>query len=243
MVTYVFKDPDPRDFLDEINGMKAAGLDKYVPTDVVRKLAHLTKVSNYEVFQKGIVSAVLDAHVDFITFPKQVYKKEFVNRLDKLQRRAVLLAQEIDSLLHTQNPATLLAEEALSKVLDATARRRENSDLYALSEFQAIASILAHMVDRTKYVYRELQERGRPAGAAGSGIGRDHFIMRLEFATRAARGKLTLDKNAKEGTLIDALEILRDHLPRGFVLRSVHPYSSYQRILTRARSKWNSAKK
>jgi hypothetical protein len=112
------KNLDLKDFLNEINRIEAAGLDKYLPTHVVWKLAHLTRVSNYDLFQKGIVSAVLDAHVDFITFPKQVYREKFVSRLDKLKRQAVLLAQEIDSLRHTQNPATLLAEEALSEVLD-----------------------------------------------------------------------------------------------------------------------------
>jgi hypothetical protein len=244
MVTPVFKkNPDLRDFLNEINRMEVAGLDKYLPTDVVRKLAHLTKVSNYESFQKGIVSAVLDAHADFITFPRQVYRKEFIRRLDKLKRRAALLAQEIDSLLHTQDPATLLAEEALSKVLDKM-DRHERSGLYALSEFQAIASILVTSVELTKFVASpSLAERGRPVGATGSGMGRDHFIMRLYFVTRAAGGKLTLDKNARKGTLVDALEILRDYLPRSFVRRSVHPYSSYQRVLTRARSEWHSTKK
>jgi hypothetical protein len=237
------KNPDPRDFLNEINGTEAAGIDKYLPTDVIRKLAHLTKVSNYELFQKGIVEAVLEAHVDFITFPKQVYREEFVSRLDKLKRRAVHLAQEIDSLLHTQNPATLLAEEALSKVLDAKDRRKK-SGLDALSEFRAIASILAHTVDLTKFLFsQKLPERGRPVGATGSGMGRDYFIMRLEFATLAAGGKLSLDKNARKGTLIDALELLRDYLPDGFVPRSVHPYASYQRVLTRARSEWKKYQK
>ena len=223
--------------------MEVAGLDKYLPTDVVRKLAHLTKVSNYELFQKGIVSAVFDAHRDFITFPRQVYREEFVRRLDKLKRRAALLAQEIDSLLHTQNPATLFARKALSEVLDEM-DRHEKSGEYTLSEFEAIASILVTSVELTKFVASpSLPERGRPGGAAGSGMGRDHFIMRLEFVTRAAGGKLTLDKNARKGTLIDTLEILRDYLPRGFVRRSVHPYSSYQRVLTRARSEWHSTKK
>jgi hypothetical protein len=243
--------PDLGDFLNTINCMEPAGFDKHLPTDVVRKMAHLTKVSNYELFRKGIIWAVFEAFGDALTFPKQVYREEFIRRLDKLKRRAALLAQEIDSLLHPWDPVTFMAQKYLSEVLDemdARYRRCARDEdrgptEYTFSEFKAIASILVHSIELTKYVFsRGFPERGRPVGAAGSGMARDKLIMRLEFATRVAGGKLTLNKNAEKGTLIDTLEILRDYLPRGLVPRSVHPYSSYQRVLTRARSEWNSTK-
>jgi len=43
------------------------------------------------------------------------------------------------------------------------------------------------------------------------------FVIRLLRHVRAAGGHLTLDKNTKTGTLIDALNLLRPHLPSGTI--------------------------
>jgi hypothetical protein len=60
---------------------------------------------------------------------------------------------------------------------------------------------------------------GRPAGGpflkAGYGS-LARFTLLLLWDVRAAGGSLTLDKNARKGTLIDALNLLRPHLPPGF---------------------------
>ncbi len=65
------------------------------------------------------------------------------------------------------------------------------------------------------------------------------FIAHLEFSARAAGGHWTLNKNDERGTFIDALEVLKPHLPPNFIsTKGRYPFSSYQKILTRARADW-----
>ena len=65
------------------------------------------------------------------------------------------------------------------------------------------------------------------------------FIKFIESGALAAGGGWTLNKNDESGTLIDALELLRAFLPDNFLpAEGKHPYSSYQKILTGARSEW-----
>jgi hypothetical protein len=49
--------------------------------------------------------------------------------------------------------------------------------------------------------------------------------------TRRARGGFTLEKNIPAGTLIEAIELLAPHLPRGFVPDPL-PGSTLQRLKT-----------
>jgi hypothetical protein len=61
--------------------------------------------------------------------------------------------------------------------------------------------------------------RGRPRGGAFSKIlarSLVEFTLRLLLDVRAAGGQLTVDKNLGEGTLLDALNLLRPYLPRWF---------------------------
>jgi hypothetical protein len=74
--------------------------------------------------------------------------------------------------------------------------------------------------------------RGRPRHGAfsihfsGSLV---EFVFRLLLDVRAAGGRLTLDKNASKGTLLDALTLLRPHLPPKF-LPSILPLSTLARV-------------
>jgi hypothetical protein len=75
--------------------------------------------------------------------------------------------------------------------------------------------------------------RGRPAsgelrrpGEPGSLI---RFTLRLLWDVAANGGRLTLDRNSGKGTLVEALNILRLHLPRKFVPREL-PVSTLARV-------------
>ena len=65
------------------------------------------------------------------------------------------------------------------------------------------------------------------------------FVAHLEWAVLAAEGDWTLNKNDQSGTLIEAIEQLGEFLPIKFLPpKGQHPYSTYQKILTDARSEW-----
>ena len=62
----------------------------------------------------------------------------------------------------------------------------------------------------------------------------DSFVWHLLGSAAEAGGTLTLDKNFKKGTLIDALAILRPYLPRDVIPYDLHPHlSTLQRIKTK----------
>ena len=58
------------------------------------------------------------------------------------------------------------------------------------------------------------------------------FIRHILLFTTEYGGKLTFDKNSQKGTLIDALELFRRHLPKG-VVPNVLPYGTIQKIKTK----------
>jgi len=66
------------------------------------------------------------------------------------------------------------------------------------------------------------------------------FVSDLVMHTRAAGGKLTLEKNIGTGTLIQALDMLAPHLPRWFVPRCP-PHSTLQRVMTEVKAAENEA--
>jgi hypothetical protein len=85
----------------------------------------------------------------------------------------------------------------------------------------------------------DIKSKGKPRGIKGCGTALMRFVAHLEFAARAGGGDWTLNKNAESGTLIDALELLRTNLPAGFLpQKGKHPYQSYQKIVSHARSEW-----
>jgi hypothetical protein len=61
---------------------------------------------------------------------------------------------------------------------------------------------------------------GRPPGGPLSSCGPGslpRFALRLLWDVKAAGGRLTLDKNTRQGTLVKVLNLLRPYLPPGFV--------------------------
>lgn len=83
------------------------------------------------------------------------------------------------------------------------------------------------------------QSHGRPIGTGKSGIVIPRLIAHLEFAARADGGGWTLNKNYERGTLIDVLDALKPYLPESLRPKNGrHPYGSYQKILTQARTAW-----
>ena len=73
--------------------------------------------------------------------------------------------------------------------------------------------------------------RGRKRGSV-SNRSFQKLVRDLLLAAFAAGGKLTLDKNSGKGTLIEALNILRDHLPPRLVPNAL-PFGTIQKIKIR----------
>jgi hypothetical protein len=73
--------------------------------------------------------------------------------------------------------------------------------------------------------------RGRKPGSVNDEVFQK-LVRDLLLAALAAEGKLTIDKNFKKGSLIDALNILRKYLPTGLVPNSL-PFGTIQKIKTR----------
>jgi len=62
-----------------------------------------------------------------------------------------------------------------------------------------------------------------------------NFVCDLLISTTAAEGNLTLDKNGKDGTLINAIEMLAFYLPDDFDPKSLS-FSTFQRLKTRCKA-------
>jgi hypothetical protein len=74
--------------------------------------------------------------------------------------------------------------------------------------------------------------RGRPRrGAFSTHSSLAKFTLRLLLDVRVAGGRLSLDKNLREGTMVDALKLLRPYLPRGFIPRPL-PMATLNRVRT-----------
>lgn len=74
------------------------------------------------------------------------------------------------------------------------------------------------------------KKRGKKPGTVNNPEFHD-FVWSLLSGAADAGGEFTLDKNAEKGTLIDALNILRPHLPRG-VIPNALPLGTIQKIKT-----------
>ena len=61
------------------------------------------------------------------------------------------------------------------------------------------------------------------------------FICDFLISTTAAGGNLTLNKNGRDGTLIDAINMLGPHLPNSFNSEALS-FSTFQRLKTRCKA-------
>jgi hypothetical protein len=90
-------------------------------------------------------------------------------------------------------------------------------------QIQKIVATLAARASRAGDIYRPKPHYpvGRPARGGFSELPRPgslpHFTLRLLWDVRAARGRLSLDKNSGTGTLVETLKLLSPHLPPGFI--------------------------
>ena len=74
-------------------------------------------------------------------------------------------------------------------------------------------------------------KKGRAKGAVKDTIF-ETFIRHILLFTTDAHGELTFDKDSETGTLVEVLNALREHLPKG-VVPNVLPYGTIQRIKTK----------
>jgi hypothetical protein len=89
----------------------------------------------------------------------------------------------------------------------------------------------------TEPIRRRAHRRGRRPGAVANRVC-ENFVGRLLLAAERSGGRLSLEKNIGKGSLIEALHILRAHLPQD-VMPSVPSHSTLQRIKSRVRRRVN----
>jgi hypothetical protein len=77
----------------------------------------------------------------------------------------------------------------------------------------------------------QLSNRGRKRGSV-SNSAFQKLVQDLLLAAHVSGGELTLDKNFKKGSLIEALEILRSYLPPRLIPHAL-PFGTIQKIKTR----------
>jgi hypothetical protein len=226
------------------------GKDSTIHASILGKLAGLAAVSNDEVFCSCITFAVRTAHKDFPRLSRPVYAGQFIERVEEVKRAALLLRKLMDALQNPRDRTAILVGRVLTSELFTKSKtnggwKKKTWD-EPLTSYVGHLSILAEAAENAKNSpwVDELEERGRPSGVGGTGQALGKFISLLEYGASASGGRWTLNKNDERGTLIDALELLRAFLPDNFLPpKGKHPYSSYQAILTRARSDWKKNKK
>jgi len=201
-----------------------------LPTPIAAKLAGLAAVSSDEIFKKCVTYAVTSAHTNPARLRGPLYAGPVRERFDELLRATLLIQKLLDAIQNPQDRSASFLRRRLTNYLPQR----------SLASYIAELSRLAKSVENAKNsAVEELVERGRPPGVRGQGQRLGRFITFLEFGALAAGGGWTLNKNDECGTLIDALELLRPFVPDNFLpVEGKHPYSSYQRILTSARSRW-----
>jgi hypothetical protein len=221
-----------------------------VPLVVTERLAGLARVRDKDTFQVGIAFSVRSAKRDFPLLSSPVYRTELLERIKKVEEAASFLRDELRAIVSPADRTTLWAARAIGAELnskfEATAgeeskelSRRLNPFTPHLDEVLALIEATGRAKTPGPYV-SFAQQKGAPAGTKESGMALARFVAHLEFAALAANGNWTLNKNDESGTLIEAMETLRGSLPDRFLpLRGQHPFSTYQKILTDARSEWN----
>jgi hypothetical protein len=95
-----------------------------------------------------------------------------------------------------------------------------------------LAIVFNHAVGRPSPIPRKLLALSEKLGVEPLSVRDQMFrevVTGLMTAAAENRGKFTLDSTSKTGTLIEALDLLRDHLPEGLV-RYDPPAGTIQRI-------------
>jgi hypothetical protein len=194
----------------------------------MERLAGLARTTDNETFWAGIKFSLQAARKDFPLLSSPVYRGKLLKHLDEVEEAARFLRRKFQAFKNPADRTMLWASRAIGVEFDAYLR--------------VFSSLIAAIAEaKTSYPYVQFaQEKGTPSGAGESGMALTRFVAHLEFAALAGEGRWTLNKNNRSGTLIKAMEGLRDFLPSNFLPPvDQHPYSTYRRILTDARSEWD----
>jgi hypothetical protein len=128
-------------------------------------------------------------------------------------------------------------------------RIRGTTDLFQINELNYTVWLLATLfnfaINQSSPIVagkvQFLDKRGKK-----SGIGKDmmfeFFLLRILTATAEAGGRLSFNKNSPTGTgtLVEALELLRERLPQGVIPKALTPWA-IQEIKTKhakSRRRW-----
>jgi hypothetical protein len=179
--------------------------------DVFRRLADLARIPKIEVARRYFTDGLLNL------------------MFDAWERDDARLAT---SRLGTINPKLSKAVDVLRSAKQALAdldkKDREGLWWPIVEIERGIDRFLELMIGETEQVRPRTYARGRRSGTIKNPTFRI-FLRGLVKCAVASGGRLTLEKNIRKGTLIDAIDMLAPYLPDGFVPESL-PFSTLQRI-------------
>ncbi len=203
-----------------------------VPDAVLRQLAKLAHVPPAKSFFDAIRTNVRAAHER-----DELVKMRLSNKkATALHRGAITLYEMLGKLNKNER-------KFIKRILDDNAEfnldRISSGGVDGLEQTAyQLAKLFSLVTDKAspRFAHQALQlhKRGRRKGDLKNPIFQN-FVCNLLISTTAAGGNLTNDKNGLSGTLIEAIEILRPHLPGGFDPKSLS-FSTYQRLKTRCKT-------
>jgi hypothetical protein len=187
------------------------------------KLAGLARIpdGNFERFRSAVVYE-LDEEWFYFRLANDpidpIEGKAALAQLRRLRRASENLRDALASLNDT----------AIMMVRFGMWMRTRDAELLTRDEFLIFATLFSKFADYANEALfqgedrpeRESREVGRPAGGALTKSARGNLVpyaMKLLWDVRQAGGRLTFDKNTREGTLLDALRSLQDYLPPRFM--------------------------
>jgi hypothetical protein len=216
-----------------------------IPRIILGKLAGLAGVSESEEFPKALTRAVREAHRTSQQSSTHLTRTLLVKRIDDLIEAALQLKTHLEDLQDKRDSAALIVGDVIFHAImdplqprQATRTGTSRKRPFSLTLAHLSAILEAAKEAKSNPIITLNKERGRPAGKGGSHRF-ESFLITLELAALNGGGDWTLNKNDERGTLIDALELLRNYLPNNFLpKKNKHPFSSYQILLTRLRGLW-----
>lgn len=167
-------------------------------------------------------------------------KSEFrANDLVISPRRIVRAAAELEEAIRTASKGArrliwaALTSDSDRKTLLVADRSEENGGVVrrpTIDDYGNLAKQLAEITARVVNLPRDMRPTREGGTAPRSYLGQ-LFVKGLLTSVDEAGGTLTLDKNLGEGTLIEALSVLKPYLPQEFRITEVSP-STLQRWKT-----------
>jgi hypothetical protein len=175
---------------------------------------------------------------------KEARRRAGRNQLAKLKR----LSSDLSGALHGLNSDALFSLGYAAVLLKLAPNGADRDDgppeppLPGGYDFDQIKRSIATLAERASEAVDADRRTKRPSNPVGrkarGGLGSSPFgpgflrafTLHLQWDIKAAGGRyLTIDKNGRSGTLPDALEILRSHLPKGFI-PSILPASTLANV-------------